>query len=104
MTPTVRFSRLPLELLCWVMALILLYFSDPGAHHFTLCPLENAGFNWCPGCGLGRSIALLMHGEVAASMAMHWLGIPAFLVLIHRIYSLVKQNKYLINKNAYEPS
>ncbi|WP_229738715.1 DUF2752 domain-containing protein [Parapedobacter pyrenivorans] len=69
-------------------ALILLYFSNPHSHHFTLCPLENAGIDWCPGCGLGRSISLFMHGEIQASFRMHWLGIPAFFVIAHRIYRL----------------
>lgn len=86
------------------MALILLYCSRPGTHHFTLCPLANMGFDWCPGCGLGRSIALLLHGEVEASLATHWLGIPALLVLMHRVYILIKQQRFLTNKNTYEPS
>jgi len=92
-------SKLPVELICWVSALTLLYFSNPHAHHFTLCPLENAGFDWCPGCGLGRSIALLMHGELEASLGMHWLGIPAFLVIIHRIYTLSKREYYIWTKH-----
>lgn len=84
-------SKLPLEGICWVTALLLLYFTNPHDHHFTLCPLENIGFAWCPGCGLGRSIALFLHGEISASFAMHGLGIPAFFVIVHRIYSLLKQ-------------
>lgn len=31
----------------------------------------------CPGCGLTRSVALLMHGHVGASLAMHPFGIAA---------------------------
>ena len=83
-------KKLPVEGICWVMALTLLYFSDPYSHHFTLCPLENIGLEWCPGCGLGRSIALFMRGEIDASFSMHWLGIPAFFILIARIYTLSK--------------
>ena len=82
------FSKLPIEWICWVLALTLLYFTDPYAHHFSLCPLDNLGIAWCPGCGLGRAVALLMHGELQGSIQMHWLGIPAFLVIIHRIYGL----------------
>ncbi|RQP19934.1 DUF2752 domain-containing protein [Parapedobacter defluvii] len=84
------FRKLPIEWMCWMTALILLYFSDPHTHHFTLCPLENMGLEWCPGCGLGRAIALFMHGEIEASFRMHWLGIPAFFSIIHRIYTLSK--------------
>lgn len=81
-------SKLPIEWMCWMIALLLLYFSNAHVHHFSLCPLENMGFDWCPGCGLGRSIALLMHGEFQKSMQMHWLGIPVFCVIVHRIYIL----------------
>jgi hypothetical protein len=31
----------------------------------------------CPGCGLTRAIALLMHGRVFASLAMHPFGVAA---------------------------
>lgn len=85
------FSKLPIEWMCWVSALFLLYISDPHAHHFSLCPLDNIGIRWCPGCGLGRSIALLMHGELQESIGMHWLGVPAFLVIVHRVYRLSKR-------------
>lgn len=84
-------QKLPVEWVCWVSALVLLYAGDPQTHHFTLCPLENAGIGWCPGCGLGRSITLFMHGEIGASFKLHWLGIPAFFVILHRIVSLSKQ-------------
>ncbi|WP_317615108.1 DUF2752 domain-containing protein [Parapedobacter composti] len=91
MNLAIRAATLPLELVCWITALVALYLTNPHEHHFTVCPLENMGVGWCPGCGIGRSIALLMHGEITASLAMHWLGIPAFLVIIHRIYILLKQ-------------
>lgn len=85
----------PIELLFWVMALVLLATANPHEHHFTLCPLANLGFDWCPGCGLGRSITALFHGDVNKSFAQHWLGIPALLLIAHRIYQLANQ---LFNK------
>ena len=85
----------PIELLFWVLALVLLATANPHEHHFTLCPLANLGFDWCPGCGLGRSITALFHGNVNASFAQHWLGIPAVLLIANRIYQLAKQ---LFNK------
>lgn len=91
--------------MCWTVALVLLYFCDPHSHHFGLCPLENIGIAWCPGCGLGRAIALFMQGEIGASFAMHWLGIPTFFIVIHRIFIL---SKIIVNhwKTPYyhEPS
>ncbi|WP_262247988.1 DUF2752 domain-containing protein [Parapedobacter soli] len=96
-------SKLPIEWMCWIAALGLLYFSDPHVHHFSLCPLDNLGIAWCPGCGVGRSIALLMHGNIEASLGMHWLGIPAFLVIVYRIFVLSKREYYLLTKyNQHE--
>jgi hypothetical protein len=81
-------TRFPLELFFWTLALVLLATADPEAHHFTLCPLANLGLTWCPGCGLGRSITSLFHGDISASFAHHWFGIPAVLLIAHRIYQL----------------
>ncbi len=78
----------PLELLFWSLALVLLATSNANEHHFTLCPLANLGFNWCPGCGLGRAITALFKGEVLVSIKHHWLGIPALALILHRIYQL----------------
>ncbi|WP_332911961.1 DUF2752 domain-containing protein [Algoriphagus boritolerans] len=39
--------------------------------HLSLCPLNQLGFEWCPGCGLGRSMNLLAHGDFQASWSMH---------------------------------
>ena len=82
-------KRFPLELFIWLLAFIVLYNLDlENKEALSICPIHRAGFDWCPGCGLGRSIGLLMHGEVKASMQMHWLGIPTVLVLLHRIVIL----------------
>jgi len=79
------------ELVFWVAAMLTLAFSKPGAEsHFTLCPLKLMGFKWCPGCGLGHSIIYLFHGEIRNSFHAHWLGIPAVIVIFHRIYVLGK--------------
>lgn len=100
----VSFSKWPIELVCWVGALILLYCASPDAHHHTLCPLGAAGLSWCPGCGLGRSISLLMHGDIMGSVQMHVLGIPAFGVLLFRIYTLVRNESRILKKETYGSS
>jgi len=81
---------LPLELTAWISAVLFLAFTDSGSAHSSLCPLDNLGFNCCPGCGLGRSIRFLLHGEFSLSIEHHWFGIPAFLILIYRILQLLK--------------
>lgn len=98
------FSRWPIELGCWVVALVLLYFANPAEYHHTLCPLGAAGFSWCPGCGLGRSITLLMHGDVLGSLQMHMMGIPVFSVLLYRIYMLAKKELRTFKQKNYGSS
>lgn len=87
-------GHIPLELVFWVLALVMLATAapvEPGhVHHFTLCPLANMGFDWCPGCGIGRSITQLFHGNVSASIAHHWFGIPALVIILCRIVALIK--------------
>lgn len=100
----VPFSRWPIELACWVSAVVLLYFSNPEVHHHTLCPLGAARLDWCPGCGLGRSVALLLQGDVQASIQMHVLGIPALGVLVYRICTLAKKELMLLKKKTYGSS
>jgi len=78
------------ELLFWAAALILLAFSDPSEPgQYGLCPFKAIGFSWCPGCGLGHSISWLLQGNPINSWHAHWLGIPAFCVILYRIYSLL---------------
>lgn len=80
---------LPFELTAWLGSILFLAFTAQSSTHFSLCPLDNLGLNWCPGCGLGRSIRFLLHGELLLSLEHHWFGIPAFLILMHRIMQLL---------------
>jgi hypothetical protein len=81
----------PFELFIWITALILLAISTPGTNHFTLCPLANIGITWCPGCGLGRAITYVFHGEIKQALALHWFVFPALAILLFRIAQLSKQ-------------
>lgn len=83
-------SRFPFEVICWCGTLLFLYFmGNPAGTHFSLCPFSRLDIP-CPGCGLGRSLYLVMHGEFRASLSLHWFGIPAFLILIYRIVQLFR--------------
>lgn len=84
-------KSIPLELVFWLAALVLLANTNPHDHHFSLCPLASIGITWCPGCGLGRSIASLFHGEITESLAHHWFGIPALLLICFRMLQLAKE-------------
>ncbi len=91
------FKNLPVELIFWCTALAALAITNPTNHHFTLCPLANLGFEeWCPGCGLGRSISYLFRGNFAQSFNQHWLGMPALGIILFRIYQLLRKKKQFI--------
>jgi hypothetical protein len=81
------------EAFIWLGALAFLAISDPICHHYTLCPLDNLGFDYCPGCGLGRSIGYLFRLEIRESFLAHPLGIPAAILLVYRIVKVFKTNK-----------
>jgi hypothetical protein len=93
MTQTkIQFRNIPFEAIIWFAALLSLAITNVDSHpHFTLCPLALAGFDWCPGCGLGRSISLFFHGKLSDSFAMHPLGVFAAFVLSVRIVKLSRQ-------------
>ncbi len=84
--------RLPYELFFWVVALLGVWAIDLGsdASHFSLCPIDQLGLKWCPGCGLGRSMKLFLTGAIDASLAMHPLGGFALLVVVLRITELIR--------------
>jgi hypothetical protein len=89
--PVIRFiKRLPLEAMIWVCGLLALVMYTPSDGHLTICPFYHLGFDFCPGCGLGRSIAYFFHGEIMDSLKTHPLGIFAVIVLSFRIIQLSK--------------
>jgi hypothetical protein len=86
-----RLRRFPLEAIFWLIAFISLAYVNPSEeNHFTICPLALAGLDWCPGCGLGRSIAYLFDGQIQNSLDVHPLGIFAVIVISYRIVQLIK--------------
>ncbi len=64
----------------------------PAENHFSLCPLQNMGIEYCPGCGLGRSCNMALSGKIIDSLIMHPFGIFAIIVILFRIISLLKIN------------
>jgi hypothetical protein len=82
--------------LIWAIALLLLFCIEPSSS-FTLCPLKLAGADWCPGCGIGRSIHYALHFQWVQAWQAHWLGIPATLILLYFIF---KQTKAIYQKQT----
>lgn len=96
------------ELVFWLSGLIYLSLISPiENHHFSFCPLNNIGFRWCPGCGLGKSISMILHLKIYESILIHPLGIFALLIIVFRINQLIKnlwrehyeQHLYLPSRN-----
>lgn len=76
--------------------MVCLALANPADHsHFSLCPLKLMGITWCPGCGLGHSIAYFFHGDIKNAFHEHWLGIPAVIAIFYRIYTLIMPVNYL---------
>ena len=82
-----------IEIFLWSFALLFLVFINPDTPQpFSFCLFHNLGIEFCPGCGLGRSISYFLHGNVVQSFNTHIVGIPAVCILIHRIIFLFVQH------------
>ena len=97
------FKRANLELYIWIAALLLLAFINSNNNHVSLCPLNFLGFHYCPGCGLGRSIALLFRGKFVESFAMHPLGYFAVAMIGYRIVQLTRTTLQKNEEETTEP-
>ncbi len=90
------------EAIIWLVALVSLATAPLTDGHFTLCPLKNAGFQYCPGCGLGHSITLIFHGNFAASIQMHPFGFLALGIIGWRIVAVFKNSLTLLKTGINE--
>lgn len=86
------------ELLFWITGLILLFFMNTAGPEQSLCFFRFIGFEKCPGCGLGHAIKEALHFHLTQSFDAHFMGIPAILIILHRIVHLSKK----IKKPVYE--
>jgi hypothetical protein len=87
------FQRIPAEAIIWIGGLLTLFFIEPDSgSHFTICPLYQLGFDFCPGCGLGQSINFLFSGDFNRSFESHPLGLLALTIISFRIFTLIKHN------------
>ncbi|MCL5021399.1 MAG: DUF2752 domain-containing protein [Bacteroidetes bacterium] len=90
---TVLYWRIGLEAIVWIAAFVYFAIHNPYVQAgFTICPLENLGFHYCPGCGLGRAVSFLLHGDITRSIHTHILGIPATIILLSRTFSLLNKS------------
>lgn len=91
-----RFRALPdraspflVEASIWFFALVFL-----GVLSFenlpSFCIFRWMGFARCPGCGLGHAIHYALMGDFPGSLKAHILGVPALLLIVWRITSLIR--------------
>lgn len=90
------YKLLGFEGIIWIVSLIYLAsLTNSNQQHFTICPLSNLGFDHCPGCGLGKSISMILHGNISDSFDFHLLGFPALIIIMFRIFQLIKLNFHI---------
>ena len=100
-----RFHKKYFELVFWAGALISLAVMQPNADpHYSFCIFKLIGIKFCPGCGLGHSISYLFHGDIAASIKTHPLGIFAVVIILYRIQQLIQLHFFIptINKQSWK--
>ena len=90
-----KWIKVHIELLAWLVSLVTPFLINPNdTSHFSFCFFKNTGLSWCPGCGLGHSIAYLYRGEWLLAIQTHWLGIVTVVLLIYRIIQLLSKQKH----------
>ncbi len=84
-------GELDLESLFWLSAFLYLAVINPyEPRHLSFCLFSLVGIENCPGCGLGKSISMIFHGDFISSFKSHPLGIPALVLITRRIFQLVR--------------
>jgi hypothetical protein len=83
-----RRAQALLALGAFFLVLAVLVFVDPRTARFApVCPLHLTTGLHCPGCGTGRALHALVHGELGRALRLNVLAvatIPVFLVLALR--------------------
>ncbi len=78
--------------------LLMMAVLDPRTAGEGYCLLEWMGITWCPGDGLGRSIAWATHGEFYKSLEYNIMGIPSIIIIGGRVLYLVDGEFHLTDK------
>lgn len=77
---------------------------NPATKGHSLCLFDALGFKYCPGQGLGHSIAYLFRGEFRMAIQANFMGPIAVVILGARIITLWHQlffNKNTLNNEPY---
>ncbi|MEX0843662.1 MAG: DUF2752 domain-containing protein [Balneolaceae bacterium] len=100
-----RFINKHLEWVVFSIGLILLGIMNPENFGTSLCLFEFAGIDFCPGEGLGHSIAYTFRGDFSSAMKANMAGPAAILILSLRILhiwqTLYNQSKHQQRKDNH---
>ncbi len=80
--------RKHIEWMVFLTGLVLLAFMNPESSGTSFCVFDLLGFDFCPGEGLGHSIAYSFRGNFDAAIQAHIAGPAAILILSGRILSI----------------
>ena len=85
-----KFLNRHLEWMVFFSGLILLATMDPTITGTSFCFFDFIGISFCPGEGLGHSIAYFFSGNLKSSFQANFMGPIAVLVLSARIITIWK--------------
>jgi hypothetical protein len=96
-----KFFFLHFEWAAFLLILIAAATIDPASESL-FCPLEWMGLENCPGSGIGRSMGSAFRGDFIKSVQLHPAGIPAILILMVRIGSVLNRNRKLTTNHNHD--
>lgn len=94
-----RFIKKHFEWTIFLTGLILLAFMNPEVQSSSFCLFDMAGITFCPGEGLGHSIAFTFRGDFESALNAHFAGPLAVLILSLRIINRWQQLIFNHNTN-----
>ena len=98
-----KFFSIHFEWVAFSIGLILIVSMNPYVYQgSSICLFDIAGIGFCPGEGLGHSIAFFFRGDLNSAMEANALGPFAAFVIIFRIGYLIKNN--IINNVKFRES
>ncbi len=91
-----------LEWVVLLTGLVLMAFLNPYSTKTSWCLIDLLGITYCPGTGLGHSIAFLFRGEIIKSLEANLIGPIAVVVLSLRVIKIWKNLISTINSDIME--
>lgn len=88
-----RLFYLHFEWMALAIGLVLMALLTPGGSGTSMCPLDYFDLFYCPGEGLGNSIAYFFRGNMLDSFYAHPAGIPAVFIIAGRIFYILNRNQ-----------